>query len=30
MPVVNGSSVKGAQVNQQFGGYIDLATISVK
>jgi peptide/nickel transport system substrate-binding protein len=27
---VNGSSVKGAQVNDQYGGYIDLATISVK
>jgi peptide/nickel transport system substrate-binding protein len=27
---VNGSSVKGAQVNAQFGGYIDLATVSVK
>ena len=27
---VNGSGVKGAQVNAQFGGYIDLATVSVK
>jgi peptide/nickel transport system substrate-binding protein len=27
---VNGSQVKGASVNQQFGGYIDLATVSVK
>jgi peptide/nickel transport system substrate-binding protein len=27
---VNGSGVKGAQVNAQFGGYLDLATISVK
>lgn len=27
---VNGSGVKGAQVNPQFGGYIDLATLSVK
>ena len=27
---VNGSGVKGAQVNDQYGGYLDLATISVK
>ena len=27
---VNGSGVKGAQVNAQFGGYIDIATVSVK
>jgi peptide/nickel transport system substrate-binding protein len=27
---VQGSQVKGASVNQQFGGYIDLATVSVK
>ena len=27
---VNGSQVKGAAVNNQFGGYIDLATVSVK
>jgi peptide/nickel transport system substrate-binding protein len=27
---VNGSSVKGAQVNPQFGGYIDIATVSLK
>jgi peptide/nickel transport system substrate-binding protein len=27
---VQGSQVKGASVNDQFGGYIDLATVSVK
>jgi peptide/nickel transport system substrate-binding protein len=27
---VNGSSIQGATVNPQFGGYIDLATISLK